>query len=49
MGCGVVGNLVTHAGREGEDAAVGQLGSQLALQAEHDVPFAAPVIGKVTG
>src|SRR5829696_6732505 len=44
-----VRDLVAHPGLEDDDAAVLQLGVDLALEAEHDVSLLAPVIGDVAG
>ena len=44
-----VGDLVAHAGLEHDDTAVLELGTDLALEAQHDVPLLAPVIGDVAG
>lgn len=49
MGLGVVGHLIAHARRQGEDAAILQLGVQLPLEAEQHVALAAPVIRQVAG
>src|SRR5690348_15982455 len=44
----IVGNLIAHAWPKHERAAVGELGVQLAFEAEKDVPFDAPVILAIT-
>src|SRR5262249_16922875 len=45
----VVRNLVTHAWPEGHNAAILQLGFQLALNAQEDVALFTPVVGQITG
>jgi hypothetical protein len=49
MGFSIVGDLIAHAGGEGEFAAVVQLGVELALQAKQDMSLAAPVVGEIAG
>lgn len=49
VGLGVVGALVRSAGSEGEAAAVGEFGLELAFHAKQNVSFAAPVVGAVAG
>src|SRR5215213_7491913 len=44
-----VAHLVAHPRLEDDDAAVLQLGVDLALEAEHDVSLLAPMIGDVAG
>ena len=48
MRLGIIGHLVAHSRPQCERAAVLQLGYQLALGAQQDVSFQAPVIGQVT-
>ena len=47
MGFGLICDLVAHARPKGESAAVFELSVQLALDAEKNVAFAAPVVGEV--
>ena len=49
MCLGVVTDLVAHARRQGEVAAVLQFGVQLSFQAKQDMALVAPVVGKVAG
>lgn len=49
MGFGVVRHLVAHARRQGEDAAILQLGVQLPFEAEQHMALAAPVIRQIPG
>src|SRR4051812_26115538 len=49
MRFGVVGNLVAHALRQAELAAVSQFRFKLAFEHQHDMTLAAPVVGEVTG
>ncbi|MNF60334.1 hypothetical protein D3C84_419500 [compost metagenome] len=49
MGLGVVRHLIAHARRQGEDAAILQLGVQLPLEAEQNMALAAPVIRQIAG
>ena len=44
----IIRHLVTHARRQGKNAAIFQLGMQLAGQAQQDMAFTAPVVGQVT-
>ena len=47
MRFGVVGDLVTHAGFQGECPAILKFCLQFALQTKQDMAFVAPVIGKI--
>src|SRR5882724_9599172 len=49
MGLGVVADLVAHAGREDEFAAVFEGRFQLALHAEKNMSFLAPMVGEIAG
>ena len=49
MRLGAVGHLIAHPRRQMEHAAVLELRLQLALDAEENVTFAAPVIGAISG
>ena len=45
----IVGDLVAGPRREEKFSAIGQLGMELTLQAEQDMSFCTPMIGKVAG
>lgn len=47
MGLGVVTDLVAHAWGQREPTAILQLGVQLPIKAQQNVPFATPMIGEV--
>jgi hypothetical protein len=47
MRVGAVRDLVAHAGREREGAAILEVGGQFTVDAEQDVAFLAPVVGLV--
>ena len=49
MGFRLIRHLITHTGTQREATSVLQFGMQFALETQEDVPFAAPMIGKVAG
>jgi len=47
MRFGPIRDLIAHAGREGECPAIFKLGPERAIQAEKDVAFGTPMVGKI--
>lgn len=43
----VVGDLITHSGRQNERTTIIEFGLESTVQAEQNVPFATPMIGKI--
>ncbi len=48
MGFGIVGNLVTHAREKLENTAIFKFGVKLAVHAQKDMAFCAPMICQIT-